>query len=379
MTYPTRLDFFQIGVGVAVERGKLRPPNQRLTRAAVETPGSDINIVTATASFMADEAARAAASRQKAMFLFSAEGDDLDRLVADRYSPDIVRKQAGPSVVIEKFTRSAGALPAVALSQGTKIRTTTGVEFELTAPVSFPPGTNGPFYGTMRATVPGLAGNVGAGTLTSFLQTPGSPGVTDSNIIGTNEEPAAGGVNKESDDSLRSRAVNFYIAARRGTVGAIEYGATLVNGVSFATCVEELDLEGDPTGRLYLYIADPNGQANAALASAVKQQLLEFRGAGIPVDVFASVPYFVDIKYRLGFASNVDPTAAFAQVQLATVFAVNSLRPKQTLQRSLLISVARTVPGVIVNDDAVVVPAGDLVAVGNQTFRTSAARVTNTI
>lgn len=377
MTFPTRLDFFQTGVATAVARGNLRPVNQRLTRKAIETPGSEINIVNAVASFMADEAARAAATRQRAMFLYSAEGADLDRLVADRYSPEIVRKEAGPSVAPLTLNRSGGTLAATSLNTGTRIRTTTGVEFELVAPVSFPLNVTGPVYGTVRAVVPGQAGNVAAGTITSFLSTPGTP--PDPFITASNAEAAAGGGDVESDESLRSRAVGFFLAAPRGTLRAIEYGCRLVNGVSTATAIEELDEYGDPSGFVSAFIADQNGNANSVLAAAVDQNLEEFRGAGVPVDVYASTPFFVDVTYRLGFLTGTNPTAAFAQVQMAAVFAVNALKPRQRLQRSLLLSVARTVPGVVVDDDAVVIPSGDLVPVGNQIFRTSTGRVTNSI
>ncbi len=372
MTFPTRAELFNTGVNVAVQRGMLRPPKERLTREALITPGTDANIVCAQASFMADDVARGSAQRLGALYLYSATGADLDRLVKDRYSEDVVRKQAGSAVVTLSFTRSSGALLGLTLAVGRKFRTVNGIEFELVSSVSVPAGSNGPVTGVAQAVQPGLAGNVGKTTITSFVDSP-----PDAALQVTNPAVAAGGDDQESDASLRERALNFFVAARRGTGPAIEFGARRVSGVRYASVVEEVDELGDPTGRVSLYIADANGQSNAALALAVKLSLLEYRGCGIVVDVFSAVPYFQDVTYHLGFLANVDPSAAFAQVQLATVFAVNQLKPKERLQLSLLYATARSVPGVVVNDDSLVVPTGDVVPVGVQIIRTEAARVRN--
>lgn len=381
--FPTRAELFQKAISVAVQRGALRPPGQRLTREAIETPGSDINVITAGASFMADEVASASARRYADLFLDSAEGDDLDRLVNDRFSPTVVRKTATPAVVNLTFTRDApGLAPGISLDVGTKFRTVDGVEFELTTAVGFPANASagnvtqivGPAGVVAQAVQTGLVGNVAAGTITEFVQQP------DPSIISvTNDAVAAGGTETESDASLRFRAKDFFRTARRGTIGAIEFGALTVGGVSTATAIELIDPgTGLPSGLVQVVIADANGQANEALASAVRNALLEFRAAGIPVSVLAGVPTFVDIVYNLAFDTGVDTVSAFAQVQQSTVANVNVLRPRQTLQRSLLFEVARGVPGVIVNDDAITTPAGDIVPTGNEVLRTSTGRVTNT-
>jgi hypothetical protein len=121
-----------------------------------------------------------------------------------------------------------------------------------------------------------------------------------------------------------------------------------------------------------LFIADALGQANSALVAAVRSALVEYRAAGIIVDVSAAVPNYVPIEYLLRFAAGVDTTAAADTVRFATVAAVNALAPGETLPVSLLFSVARSVAGVIVLDDAVVEPVGDLVPATGQVIRTRA-------
>ena len=57
-------------------------------------------------------------------------------------------------------------------------------------------------------------------------------------------------------------------------------------------------------------------------------------------------------------------------MQNATVAAVNALPPNATLTVALLFGAARSVPGVIVLDDAVQEPVGDLVPSAGQIIRT---------
>lgn len=368
---PTRADYFRIGADEVAARSAARPIGQRISANEVYTEGSDINVVMASASAMAEEVTRQLSLRISALLLDGASGEDLDRLVADRFSPTVVRKAATPAVGTVQFSRVAGAFPAATIPAGTVLRTSAGTEFETTVVASFPAASSGPISASIRARQAGVAGNVAAGAVTQFQAPPSDP-----NILVTNAEPTAGGDQTENDARLRARARDFYRAARRGTLAAIEFGALTVPGVRQATALEEVDSLGVPTGRVSLYVADALGQANAALVAAVQAALLEYRAAGVYVDVASASPLFVPVVYNLRFAAGVDTTAAFALVQSATVSAVNALAPSAVLPVSLLFSVARSVPGVIVLDDAVVAPVGDLVPSAGQAIRTRLDLVT---
>jgi len=368
---PTRADLFRIGADEVLLRSETRPPAQRIDAAQIYTDGSDINVLVASASAMAEEVTRQLALRINALFLDGATGEDLDRLVGDRFSPTIVRKSATPALGTVQLTRVAGALPLVSLPIGTQLTTGSGVQFETTVVATVLAGSTGPVSVPIRARQAGLAGNVAPAAINAFVNPPSDP-----QLLASNPEPTAGGDEVETDARLRARARDFFRQARRGTIAAIEFGALTVPGVRQATAVEEVDSLGIPTGRVSLYVADALGQANAALVLAVQSALLEYRAAGVYVDVSSSIPLFVSIQYLLRFAAGVDTTAAFARVQAATVSAVNALPPNATLPVSLLFSVARSVPGVIVLDDAVVTPIGDLVPSAGQILRTRTDLVT---
>lgn len=368
---PTRAQFFSLGVDEIRARAAARPPGTRLNPEVALVQGSDLNIVVASGSAMANEVTRQVVLRAAMLFLDGAKGPDLDRLVADRFSPTIARKEATPAVAEVQLFRVSGALPAITVPVGTRFKTSGGVEFASTVVAVLPAGSTGPVTVAVEASTAGTTGNVAAGTITQIVDSLG-----DSAIQATNAEPAAGGDNQETDARLRARARNFFLTARRATIAAIEAGALTVPGIRQATAVEEVDALGHPTGRVAEYVADANGQGNATLVSAVRGALVEYRACGVWVDVIGAIPTFVPIRYRLSFEAGVDTTRAFDLVRSATVAAVNALAPDETLHVSLLFAVARSIPGVIVADDAVQEPVGDLVPTPGQIIRTRTDLVT---
>lgn len=368
--FPTRADLIAIFFDEILARAPAHPPGDRVSPEEVYTAGSDVNLMAAGQAAMSDELLRQLALRMASLFLDSAEGEDLDRLVADRFSPTIVRKMASAAVVPVTFSRPSGPLAALTIPVGQRVQSDTGVVYETLLAAPFPLSSAGPITVPARALNAGVGGNAEAGTITTVLNTP------DADLVVTNAQAAAGGDSTESDASLRARARDFFRTARRGTLGAIEFGALTVPGVRLATAIEQTDGLGFPTGIVDLYIADANGQANSLLANAVRSALIEYKAAGVQVIVTGSVPVFVTIQFQLQFAAGIDTTLAFAQVRDAVVSQVNLLRPSATLYESLLMQIARSIPGVIVPENAVVAPVGDLVPSPGQTIRTRPDLVT---
>jgi uncharacterized phage protein gp47/JayE len=249
--------------------------------------------------------------------------------------------------------------------------TSEGTEFTMLQDVSFSTGQTGPVFGLSQANRAGRAGNVAADTITTFAS--GSP---QGDIVATNPAAAAGGQDVESNAEYRGRSKDFYKTVRRATISAIEFGALTVPAISRVSVVEEIDANGDPTGRVFVYIADTDGRANQALAGAVFDQLLDYRAAGIVPVVIIGTPQLVDIAYQVQFGSNTDTVAAAGKIRSATVSSMEALRPGEILRVSNLLAIARSVPGVIVPQDAVVDPVGDLVPAAGVLLRTTIAQVT---
>jgi len=362
---PTRAALFDVFAEELLSRAELQPVGARLTAEEVYTPGSDINLLAAGGAAMAEEVVRALGRSAADLTLDGANGAALDRWVADRYSPYLARKTASPALVTLSFSRPSAGAGAITLPAGTVCRTSSGVRFETLAAVAFGALAVGPITSEARAVEAGTTGNVAAQTINAFQVPP-----ADASIVVTNYEPAAGGDFTESDDALRARARAFFGAARRGILTAIEQGALAVPGIRQATAEEVLNSLGVPSGLVFLYVADANGQSNLELSAAVLASLLDYRACGIIVNVYGAVPVYQSIALALSYQAGTDTSGAFEQVRALVVARVNALRPGETLHRSLIIEAARAVTGVIVADGAVVVPTGDVVPTAGQVLRT---------
>jgi len=369
---PTRAQSFETFAQDLLIRAEARPVGNRITAEQVRTPGSDINLIGGGVSAMAEEVVRALATSVSDLTLDGARGLALVRYVADRYGSYVTKKTASPARATLQFTRTSAAAGAVTQSSGDVVRTGGGVRFRLLADAAFGAASLGPVSVNAEAVEAGTSGNVADGTIVSFVTAR-----ADTTMLVTNPEVAAGGDFTESDESFRERARAFWAAARRGVLPAIEFGALTVPGVRQAFAEEQRNSAGNLNGFVFLYISDANGQSNTALNNEVLSALLEYRAGGIIVDVFGAVPTFQAIQYLLSYSTGTDSAAAFDAVRAATVAQVNQIGPGVTLERSLLFSVARSVSGVIVGDDAVVVPAGDIVPTAGQIIKTRTDLVTS--
>ena len=362
---PTRLDLFSIGRDHVLSRARKIDPNQ------VNTRGSDSNIIVASSSFIGYEVVKQLAQKTNELLLDGATREALDRWLWDRYL--MARKGASASLVGVRFFRNAPGAAGTVVA-GTKVASLTGVEF-----VTY---TNAVFAaGDTEQTA--LARSVLAGTIAKVgrnqvrLIRPPLPAF-DTSIQVTNDEPSAGGEEREADPTARERARGFWKAARRGTKAAIESGALTVDGIESAQLVESLDSSGMPARVNTLYIADSAGIANEALGAAALAALEEYRCAGIAVILSTSTPQIVTILLRLVFRAGVNTTDLTTRVVAAIVEQVNSLRVNETLRRADLLNVLLRFKsaGVIASNDSIVEPAGDLVPTVGRSLRTTTTNVT---
>lgn len=372
MLLPSRADLFNIGADEVNARSLARPPTQRIAREAVFTEGTDVNLILGSSSAMGDEVMRQLAQHCAALLLDSSEGDDLSRLAIDRTAGIVTRKLQVPAVVTLVFNRPNPLGLGFSLPIGTKFRTIRGTEFALAQILTYPAGSTATRTASAQAVVAGSGGNVQPNMVTQFVQQPPDAALTVANI-----ESAAGGADIELDAALRDRVRLFFAAARRGTLAALKFGALTVAGIEHAEAVEVLDPgSGRPVGIVQMYIADRAGTANSLLATAVRDALVEYRAAGIVVDVFAAGVVYVPVALRLRFAAGVDTDAAWAEVQFLLLAEINALAPGQALETSLILATARRVPGVIVLDDALVTPVDDFAPQQYESIRTLPEMVT---
>jgi hypothetical protein len=297
-------------------------------------------------------------------FIDAAEDAQLDRVVADRFN--ITRKSTQPALIDLVFARPTDGGGIGTIPAGTTCSTAAGTTF--TTDVDAPFGATDLTIPVVAATcsTAGPQGNVpaGAGGVTSI-----NDAVFDTTITVSNPNPAAGGANQETNAQLRARARSFFATIRRGVLGAMVTAAQSADAVAVANAFEVVNPDGMPAAAVQLVIADANGNFTSGMIQQVKNLLLQYRAAGIPVFVTGGTVVFEQVIWAgLEYADNVNSQNAQSQVAAVTSAITQFMAPGAKLQRSVLFAAAQTIPGVIVPDSALLEPAGDIVPETNSTI-----------
>jgi len=360
----TRLDFFDIGRRFVTTRAKRIDPEQ------VNVEGSDANIFVGSMAFVAQGVIRQLGDRVRALFLDSAEREDLDRYAFDRYM--VTRKGAAAALGEVRFFRSKSGVEGT-IPIGTKVLSLTGIEYVTLTNATFA-AEDLSKKANVRSVQAGKEYQVGA----NQIRRVDKPAILfDPSVQVNNDEKTAGGEPREPDSEFRERVRETFVTARRGTRSAIEYGARAVEGVATAQAVEAITTGGRPARVVQLFIADSSGVANAALCAQVEANLDEYRACGIAVIMSRSVPEIVDVLLRLSFVAGVDSPTLTDVIRAAVVGFINNLGVNRTLFRADLYSVLShyVTNGLIVHDETIVAPAGDLVPRQGTTLRTTITNV----
>lgn len=318
-------------------------------------PGYLFDVHTGEAGSLAEEVLRIALGLHANTFIDHAEADDLDTLAKDHF--DLDRDDGISAIGIVTFSRPNADFGNVTINAGTIIETSDGLQFvTTTAPLMI--GLT--VEANVSAVVPGLAGGVAAGTLLIINST---TALDDSTITVTNAEKTSGGSDGETDAAFRIRIKAWFETLRRGIVNAIETGALFVPGVVTASLDESLY---PPT----VYIADSTGSANSALVNAVALEEVNWRSAGIAVNVVGATLTLQAIDVTITFAAGVDTAAVRDLIETAIIAELATLKIGETLYRSSIVTAAKSAAGVI--DCVVTNPAGNVTPAANLLIRAGA-------
>ncbi len=360
MDLPSRLDLQGIGRDYVVQRATKIDPAQ------VDIIGSDVNVFVGSQSQVAYALVLQLAYAVNRLLLDGAELDDLDRYAWDRYQ--LPRKGASPARGTVRAYRATTTAGGGTIEIGTKLQTDSGIEYVTTAACTFAAADVSKTV-TVRAVQAGKLTQVGKNQISKFSNV---AALFDPTLLANNDAVTAGGEETEDDDTFRDRIRNFWNTARRGTIGAIEFGALAVPGVVSASAVEAIS-NTYPARVVFLYIADSSGVASDALADLVRQSLQDYRAAGIAVIVSTSLPQIATIQMAFTFQAGLDTVTLTDVIRSAVLEFVNSLPVNGSLYKGELFAVLkRFIPsGLILNNETIIAPAGDVVPVVGTTLRTT--------
>jgi hypothetical protein len=324
------------------------------------SPGDVADLPARGGAAMADLQIGYIAGRIRATFLDGAEGDDLTTLARDHWN--VERDLAVASIGEVTFSHTPG--PVGSIPAGTRVATLPGVDGTFVTVTTDVDAVFGALDASktvaVTATAGGVAGNVEAANLTRILD-----GDLFDTFTVTNAARLVGGAEEQTDDELRAEVRGLNQTLRRGTAAALEVGAKQVQQVKVATVVEEA-----VAGVVSLYVADADGNSNAAMVTAVETELMNWRAAGVVVTVTGGSLVTQDIDLSLAVRVGVAVAPLVDRIRQAVASAIKKqVRHGDTLYRDLIRSAARAVdPDGIVNV-TVNVPAADVVPAGNQVIR----------
>lgn len=372
---PTFKDLRRIGQTEALVR------NPRLSLDELNRVGSDLDNIISAGAAMADEVVGQLASLRADLFVGTARGAALDRLITDRY-PDLLRKQAAPSFGYETFYFGPAVVSAFTIPEGVVLSTADGVQFITATSTSVPIGTTS-IQVPIRSVLAGASQKATAGKIVNLTTTiSGAPaaGMTVSNVSAT-----FGGEDRETDLDYAVRYRLHYLAARRATLGAIEQALLSVAGIVKVTVFENLDTLGRPIGYIQAVVADsyteqfvtsssvPATYASqlANLRTQLDQLLREWRAAGVGVVVTFAQVVIQPIRLSLSYVAGADEDAVRALVIASLVQMVNNLQPGAILTTDSIRDVLRRTSGIYYTGGEILSPIGNVVPLPGQVLRTS--------
>lgn len=220
--------------------------------------------------------------RFRAGFLDTAEGEDLDRWQRSE-APGYPRKPASASTTRLTLSRGSSSTSGT-IDAGSRFSTvaTSRVPAVTFVSVADAPVTTGvtTVYVDVECEATDVEGNVDAGTITRAL-TP----LFDTFTV-TNTARAAGGGPAESDADFRDRLRQRDARNRRGTPEALTLGALMVPGVSRVLIADPMNDDDIAPGSAEVMVADASGIGSQRMADLVSVELLNWRAAGVRVQVY---------------------------------------------------------------------------------------------
>ncbi len=387
------MDFPSFSTLFRTARNEALARNPQLTRGAIDRDGSDANILVAAATAAADEVMGQLSNVTAGLYLDSATGEALDRLLADRYG--LTRKVAAAATGSVQFTTASTNPSPFTIPVGTILSTSAGTRFATVQNETFLAGGTGPVFVGVRSLLAGADQQAAIGTITNIESTiPGAP----ANLSATNPIATFGASDRESDTDFRERGRAFFTTARRGTLAALVQGALTVPGVVRASAYEALDSQGRGNKLVYLVIADqytdtladlgvnpPAYEAQSAvLAQTVFNALEDYRPAGIFVQVQVAKVILQPVQLSLSFNAGVNIDQVAVNARAACVNVINNLNPGDDLTPLALFQALQGVSGLVLPSTAdqaanvrqtIVSPSGTVVTSPLEVLRANLAIV----
>jgi hypothetical protein len=308
-----------------------------------------------------------AASEVRACFLDGAQQEKLVNLAHDRGVEKNLGSRAIGTIVLTRPSSAGGAGTILAGRRVATEADDTGAFAIFTTDIDVVWGSELTKSVTGTASSVGKSGNIAVGSLTRFLDP-----IFDTTIVPSNPARFAGGTEEEADEDLRDRVRNFFLTQSRGTVAALNFGAREVPGV------ERVSVAVDASGVVTVYVADADGNSNAAMVAAVTAELENWRDAADVIYVTAGFITSVTIILQITVRTGVSIDALLDRIRQSVISAVGRLNPGESLYRDLVETAAKDVDREGIITANMISPAVTIVPAANELIRTAVGLITFT-
>lgn len=315
--------------------------------------GSVLDALAGAGAILADQVVRYGIDLFSAQFLDTASGEQLDALALDRFG--LTRKPAVAALGTLTFGRGAAvgviAIPAGTTCSGKVSGTTVTVTTVVAAQMLAAEDT---VDVTAAVTVTGPTGNLAAGVIDTIVDDLDD----DPDATVSNADRFVGGMEAEPDESFRDRIRRYFQTLRRGTGEALQEAALSVGGVQYAT-VDEAFVHPDDGGYVAVYVGDPDGRGNDALAEAVEAEMDAWRAAGVEVRVLPAAREEIALALTVTVAHGADQGSLLEAIGAGVTAYTDGLAPNETLYLSRVVAEAFAAGDADVKDVEVTTPAAD--------------------
>lgn len=264
----------------------------------------------------------------RSAFLETAEGKDLDRVVA---LVGVRRFPAGVASARVRFRRAPGSVGRITVPAGVVVTDPPGENrYATTVPLTLEPGEEA--REVLAAAADAETEPVSAGALDRLE-------VLVAGIGEVSNEAANPAARSETDESLRRRARSALRVQARGTLEALEYGLRAVDGVQDVSVVE---FPHGVAGEVRLDVLYERDDAETRAAVRERADLLRPAGIRVLLDAARRLPVSLRVELELGDgAADSDERAAIVEgVEERIAAAIESVPPGGLIRNAPLVAAA---------------------------------------
>lgn len=207
----------------------------------------------------------------------------------------------------------------------------------------------------VQALVPGISGNVAAGTILSMAVAPAGISAC------SNPSPCQGGVDREGDEQLRQRVLDTFQRLPNGANAAFyQQGAMSFPEVAAAAVLSR----PRGVGTVDVVVSTPAGVPDSALLAQLSSYFTQRREIAVDVRVRAPEVKSIDVSVAVAAADGADGEAVRSRVEAALRAQFDGRLLGRDVLRAALGAVIYGVDGVA--NYSITVPAADVAAAADE-------------